>query len=385
MQYSGAQNLIPNPGFDDLFSNKNSIYPWTKINTIDFFLESQKFSIKKNNNVDKNFILRKARSSPAYIGIRIQKKYREFIQIKLEQPLIAGHHYRFELYMVPSEHCHYFVRSLGVSFYDKKHAYASNNMVKKFQPQILFYNRKGLKSENGSYWKLYTADFCATGNEKYITIGNFSKKQSKRLISKKFRLLYFKTKEAYIYIDDISLKDLDAKVKKVITEKKLTKPDTTHIVVIPPKNIEIKKEVVKEKFIEEEVIVENTQILPIVNYIEETLTESKKIVLRNIHFDYNSAKLRTDSYTELNLLLDYMKNNPKVQIEISGHTDNIGSDAYNKKLSNLRAKAVFDYLITNKIDESRLTYAGKGFDEPVADNNTAEGRNLNRRVEINIK
>lgn len=347
LQYGVAQNLIPNPGFDELFPNRNSMYPWVKINTVDYFLESTKISNKKTNKVDKNFILRKARSSPAYIGLRIQTNYREFIQIKIDKPLVAGHHYRFEMYMVPSDHCDYYVKSLGVSFYNNKNAYASDNIVKKFQPQVLFFNKKGLKNENGSFWKLYTADFIAKGNEQYITIGEFSKRQSQRLVSKKFRIVNFKTKEAYIYLDDISLIDLDAKV--------------------------------------EEAIVEKNEDLPEVNYVAEALTENKKIVLHNIIFDYNSAKLKSESYAELQLLLDYMNNNLQVEIEIIGHTDNIGDAIYNQRLSNLRAKAVYDYLVSNKINKNRLSYTGKGFDEPIADNNTAEGRNQNRRVEIKIK
>ena len=71
-------------------------------------------------------------------------------------------------------------------------------------------------------------------------------------------------------------------------------------------------------------------------------------------------------------------------IEISGHTDNVGSAASNIRVSEARAKAVVDYLINNGIPTSRLTYKGYGFDEPIAPNTTEEGRQLNRRVEFKI-
>jgi outer membrane protein OmpA-like peptidoglycan-associated protein len=73
-----------------------------------------------------------------------------------------------------------------------------------------------------------------------------------------------------------------------------------------------------------------------------------------------------------------------MKIEISGHTDNKGSDEYNKNLSNLRAKAVFDRVISSGIDAARLTYVGFGEEKPIATNDTEEGRQLNRRTEFKV-
>ena len=73
-----------------------------------------------------------------------------------------------------------------------------------------------------------------------------------------------------------------------------------------------------------------------------------------------------------------------LKIEISGHTDNIGSNEYNKKLSKDRAKAVVDYLIVQGIDEGRLTYAGYGESQPISDNDTEVGRQENRRTEFKV-
>jgi len=108
------------------------------------------------------------------------------------------------------------------------------------------------------------------------------------------------------------------------------------------------------------------------------------IVLRNIFFDFNKATLRPESKTELDGLIQLMKDNPTLKIEISGHTDNIGSAEYNKKLSEQRAKAVVDYLIAAGISSDRLTYVGYGFEKPIAPNTTEEGRQLNRRTEFKI-
>ncbi len=109
-----------------------------------------------------------------------------------------------------------------------------------------------------------------------------------------------------------------------------------------------------------------------------------KIVLRNIFFDFNKSTLRPESNAELQNLLTLMTENPKLKIEISGHTDNIGSVAYNQKLSESRAQSVVNFLLSKGIDKSRLTFAGYGFDQPIAPNDTEEGRQLNRRTEFKV-
>jgi len=109
-----------------------------------------------------------------------------------------------------------------------------------------------------------------------------------------------------------------------------------------------------------------------------------KIVLRNIFFDFNKSTLRPESNSELENLLTLLTENPKLKIEISGHTDNVGSAAYNKKLSESRAQAVVNYLVSKGVDKTRLTFAGYGFDQPISPNDTEEGRQLNRRTEFKV-
>jgi len=109
-----------------------------------------------------------------------------------------------------------------------------------------------------------------------------------------------------------------------------------------------------------------------------------KVVLNNIFFDYNQTSLRTDSYVELTNLQNMLQKNPELKIEISGHTDNVGNSGYNKTLSEGRAQAVVSYLINKGIDMNRLQYKGYGFQNPVASNDTEEGRQLNRRVEFKV-
>ncbi|MDX2190965.1 MAG: OmpA family protein [Bacteroidota bacterium] len=109
-----------------------------------------------------------------------------------------------------------------------------------------------------------------------------------------------------------------------------------------------------------------------------------KTVLRNLFFETNLAVLKPESETELGKLYDLLTENPNMKVEISGHTDDVGTDDYNKKLSLARAKSVADYLIKKGININRLKYKGYGKEKSVADNSTEAGRKLNRRTEFEI-
>ncbi|HXH99523.1 MAG TPA: OmpA family protein [Sphingobacteriaceae bacterium] len=110
----------------------------------------------------------------------------------------------------------------------------------------------------------------------------------------------------------------------------------------------------------------------------------KMVTLKNIFFETNKFDLLPESKAELQQLVSFLQQNLKVTIEISGHTDNIGDAQLNTVLSDNRAKVVYNYLISNKIIPSRLTYKGYGKGQPVANNNSEEGRQTNRRTEFKV-
>jgi len=109
-----------------------------------------------------------------------------------------------------------------------------------------------------------------------------------------------------------------------------------------------------------------------------------KVVLENIYFETGKAILAAASYPTLNQVIDFMKSNESLKMEISGHTDNVGSLQLNTKLSENRARAVVDYLVANGIDKTRLEARGYGFSQPIAPNTTRAGREKNRRVEFKV-
>lgn len=106
--------------------------------------------------------------------------------------------------------------------------------------------------------------------------------------------------------------------------------------------------------------------------------------LNNVFFDFDKWDLRPESYVELDRVVKLLNDNPSMEIELSAHTDSYGSDDYNFKLSDNRAKSCREYLLSKGIDPSRVTSQGYGETQPVAPNDTPENRQLNRRVEFKI-
>lgn len=114
------------------------------------------------------------------------------------------------------------------------------------------------------------------------------------------------------------------------------------------------------------------------------IEKETKETLENIFFDTGSAALRTESDIELEKLLKMLKENPKLQVEISGHTDDVGNDKSNLSLSNARAQSVLDYLLNKGIDKSRLVAKGYGESQPKVKNDSEQNRQLNRRIELKV-
>lgn len=121
-----------------------------------------------------------------------------------------------------------------------------------------------------------------------------------------------------------------------------------------------------------------------VNLLMMPLKTGAKMVLNNIFFGYNSYELTPASETELNKVIMLLKANPNINIKITGYTDNVGSAAFNLKLSSQRSKAVFDYLSNNGVPTKRMAYIGLGATQFVANNSTEQGRALNRRIEFEV-
>ena len=120
------------------------------------------------------------------------------------------------------------------------------------------------------------------------------------------------------------------------------------------------------------------------NFYLKPIEVGLKVRLDKIYFDFDKTTLRSESFTQLDMVAKLMEQNPDLKIEIAGHTDNKGSDSYNQKLSQGRAEAVRSYLISKWISGKRILAHGYGESEPETGNDTDEGRQINRRVEFKV-
>ena len=111
---------------------------------------------------------------------------------------------------------------------------------------------------------------------------------------------------------------------------------------------------------------------------------AKTYTLDNVHFDFGKATLRPESFGELEELITFLKNKDNIKIEIGGHTDNVGKEEDNLRLSQQRADAIRNYVVKKGIVTTRIIAKGYGATQPIADNDTDEGRQLNRRTEVRI-
>lgn len=126
----------------------------------------------------------------------------------------------------------------------------------------------------------------------------------------------------------------------------------------------------------------NISLSPIPEVEGGEITVTKPVILKNVFFETGSAELKNESLTELNRLKKLLEENSAMNIQVGGHTDDVGSEEDNLNLSENRAKSVYVYLVNGGISERRLSYKGFGETKPIASNDTEEGRKKNRRTEF---
>lgn len=332
------KNLVPNGSFENYRKKSENIrqaIPWQGIASIDFY---------QNPLTNDTTVQKGAFEGYCYAGLRFQKKYKEFLQVKLVEPLHRGTTYEFTMYLKLAFWSNATVKSFGALFtkggYLKPADAVKANMVDSVS------KKGGLMK--GFQWFRVHGFYKADGGEKFVTIGNFAPDVKKDM--QRMNLLKLGFKEAYYFVDDISLyksKEEEEKVEvEIVGPSRQNQEDST---------LQVKKDI---------------QV-------------GEKVALKNIFFENGKYYLLPESYSELNKLAQYLLKNPSIQIQINGHSDNAGLKYKNQKISELRAREVFEYLIKKGV-QNKLYFKGFGSTQPVADNNTDEGRAKNRRVEFEI-
>ena len=371
-----GQNLVFNPSFEEYRECPRKIDALGTLTIVDAWFQPTAGSADYFNvcgsrecGVPRNKLgVQQAHSGNGFCGIYCSKTdYREYLQTQLKEPLKAGEQYKISFYVSLSEYSSGAVATIGALFTPDRVSDTvrrvlmrkeirhiapgvSQTVASYYEPQVVNDFDRVLDDTEG--WMLVSGIFDAKGGEQFLTIGNFFPASQSNLTD--LDSLTYLLPGAYYYIDDVSLVCLTCGKQKDSIEA-LYGADSM---------------VVRSSMKE--------------NTLLDSLQVGSTVILHNIFFDYDKATLLQQSYNELHMLIGMLKANPKMKIEVRGHTDGRGSDDYNRRLSENRAKAVVDYLVSKGIDPRRLQYKGFGKSMPIATNATEEGRARNRRVEFKI-
>jgi outer membrane protein OmpA-like peptidoglycan-associated protein len=333
-----VKNIVPNGSFENYRKKSGNIkqaIPWQQIASVDFYQEP----ISNDTTAQKG-----AKTGNCYAGLRFQKKYKEFLQVKLAEPLHRGTTYEFEMYVRLAFWSNASLKSIGALF--TKIGYKGKNDVVK-SALIDSVSKKG-SFINGYQWFKVSGKYLADGGEKYVTIGNFSPNVKKDMV--RMNIFKFGFKEAYYFIDEISMVKAKEPVEKVKVE------------IVGSFNADAQDSVLE---------------------VKKDVKVGEKITLKNIFFENGRYYLLPESYSELNKLAQYLLRNPHMEVQINGHSDNVGSKSKNQKISEQRAREVFEYLIKKGV-QNKMYFKGYGSSFPIASNDNDIDRAKNRRVEFEI-
>ncbi|MCE9540632.1 MAG: OmpA family protein [Bacteroidetes bacterium] len=331
------KNLVPNPSFEK-HKNKTTVIknaaPWVGVGTVDYFMKVEKKDTSKSKG---------AHTGTCYAGLRFQPNYKEYMFVKLTEPLEKEKMYNFIMHVKLVRSSTVTVKQLGVYFSDKPFKVGMS-----FNEEGIIDSTYGKGISGGIGWTPIQGEYKAHGGEKYIIIGNFKTRMKDDFV-RIHKWNIFKSREAYYYVDDISV------------IKKMTAADSAIL-----KQTEINPDENKTAYI-----------------VPDTFTTGQIIEIKNIHFEHGSANLLKSSFNVLDELVRVLNDHPNMEIQINGHTDDQGKEAVNRKLSKARAKAVYDYLVAQSVINS-MAYKGFGPSQPLVPNDTDENKAKNRRVEFLI-
>lgn len=435
---NGQENLVQNPSFEEYIdcpqqhtpeNSTTTLVPhWTFPNKTasDYFNKCSKLGA----GVPSNF----AGKSNAFDGVGYAGailsgstfSHREYLQGELKKPMKNGVKYCISFRYKLASGSRFAIDQIGL--YLSKEKLAKNTKEElKVEPQLK--NPVGIFLDNTKKWEQFCRVYTAEGGEQFLTIGNFHSYMETNYVGiSKSATGHAQTDYAYYYFDMVEIYELtdcelcactphdlkvavidsfytggynpitseidrnpnDGRIKLSIEggtlpytiqwsngaktkELKNLKAGTYTYSVYDALNcnksgkIIFKAPEVQQKEVEDDLF---------------SIREGTAIVLNNIFFETGKTALLPESNIELDKVARFIIDNKIQKIEISGHTDNIGNEAYNQKLSEGRAKSVVDYLISKGVKPDVLDFKGYGITRPVDTNLTKEGQANNRRVEF---
>lgn len=344
-QKNPPDNLIPNPSFEEYSDEPSGWYYsgrdfsrvamyWTSPTAASPDIYGPKVEVPKSWAAV-GFGKIKAYQGSSFAGITVygcengKPHCREYIQVQLSEPLVPGQRYGYSC-MVAQLPKAVSVRNLGLWFSEVEIDEGAHEPIL-VQP-VLSLDR--FISADGK-WNRWTGQFIAEKKCSYLLIGNFRTDQES-LVKMPVRS---DIRFGYYYLDDVRLFKLPPMLPVPVSDS------------------------------------------PLRDYVPK---RDEIITLSNIYFEYDRSDFMPRAVLQLNELLAFLQEHPTLQIEIRGHTDEMGTPQYNQDLSMRRAGAVAWFLKKRGIDPARLSTVGFGATKPIESNDTAAGRAKNRRVEIKV-
>lgn len=354
-----TDNMVFNPSFEEYTHCPQHVHAVGIMTGVDAWWQPTKGSSdyfnacsKHDSGVPRNKMgYQTARNGLAYCGIYCsQENYREYLQTELKQPLTAGQRYRVSFWVSLADKSPHAIAAIGALFTDEMIGDTASwdiimeredtvidgqqgmSIATYMEPQVA--NNPDSTLTNNKMWHEVSGEFVAQGGERFLTIGNFAPFNHSGVVPVESTNAVLPG--AYYYIDDVS------------------------VVAVGP-------------------------LLPKVQAAEITTPVVDEIkILHGIHFATGKSDILPQSYNELQHLLELLRANPNMRIELRGHTDNQGTASFNMQLSQERAEAVAQYLINRGISGGRIQTQGFGKSMPIDTNDTPEGRRNNRRVEYRV-
>ena len=332
-----TENLVHNGGFEDYVDcpikmsnlNRDTEY-WNAptLGTTDYFNECSKTKL----GIPMNFKgKQEALEGKGYVGLYLfaPKDYREYIQVALFSTLKNGHRYRLSLSLSLSEKSDGAVMDMGAVFSEKPLSVHTkrqlSNAMLSAQPIKTTHAKSFLNTgfyDDKTNWTLVSLDIVAKGFENNLVLGNFKSNGGSRYID--FRNNPSKPEGySYYYVDNVVLE-----------------------------------------------------------YLGPDYKPNRSYVLEHVNFDFDRFELLPKAKQNLKEVYEYLSKNPQLKVDISGHTDHLGSDEYNESLSKQRANTVAKYLVRLGLEKKRITYKGYGNKKPLDSTLTDKARQKNRRVEF---
>jgi outer membrane protein OmpA-like peptidoglycan-associated protein len=366
LQADTMPNLVPNPGFED---HVRPMCGWTQDvekfndNVVGWNSPTQTtpdhFSTKNDPDCwghpsKHSGGKQSTRTGQAMAGIKIYGKgntptyWHEYLQTELTEPLQKGVRYVAECWVLRAVRSNEASNNIGLLLTDTPVS-TRDNLPLYMTPTV---NEEQKVRKNT--WHKVSGVFEAKGGELFVLIGNFYGDEVTD-----HEKLPEGERGAYYFIDDVNVRIAPPGSALSPTPKASAPP--------PPRPVPVQH------------ASSNTVDI---HAIEPAV--GTRVRLDNVQFDFDKATLKPGYEKELDKLVDLMTDFPFLRVEIEGHTDDEGSDAYNLKLSDDRAKAVADHLLKKKISQDRVTWKGYGESKPLKPNDSEENRAINRRVEFRV-